>query len=355
MDRHGDQPEGSWPLAARVAACLMAIYRDTFGSVEPLFIELEIGVAHGVPPAERVGALSVDHLARLTGRAAARLAGEDNLSSGRSPLRRTDWRVILYSLSTARTLRQAIERCGECFEAIDWRCGRMSLRTRTDCAELQLDSLRLHGSSAAGCLVDLVGLTQIHGLLEWLIGRAIPVRHIWLDHPEDLFRSLDLPPLPFPLRLAAGWTGFDFSPALLDHPVVRTADELAARPPQSLLFAASGQDGPDPGASGQVRRIALRSLREGHRLPRFAEIAVMMTGSEATLRRRLAQEGTGYRQIRESCRRELALDLLRRTDLPIEEIAARLDYCDSDAFRQAFRDWLDMSPSAYRQEAAGGV
>ena len=66
---------------------------------------------------------------------------------------------------------------------------------------------------------------------------------------------------------------------------------------------------------------------------------------------RLTDEGASYREIKDSCRRELGLDLLRRSSLPIEEIAVRLDFCDSDAFRRAFHDWLGMPPTRYRREA----
>ena len=93
----------------------------------------------------------------------------------------------------------------------------------------------------------------------------------------------------------------------------------------------------------------MAALKSDRRLPAFGEIVTTLGGSEATLRRQLAREGTSYRQVRESCRRELALHLLRRTDMSIEDIAGRLDYCDSDAFRQAFRSWTGHSPTSHRQ------
>jgi AraC-like DNA-binding protein len=108
-------------------------------------------------------------------------------------------------------------------------------------------------------------------------------------------------------------------------------------------------------AEMRVRSIAMAALRNAGRLPAFGEIVTSLGGSEATLRRQLAREGTSYRQVRESCRRELALHLLRRTGMSIEEIAGRLDYCDSDAFRQAFRTWTGDSPTAYRQGSAANA
>lgn len=337
--------QSEWHLAESVAERVLAIYADVFGSVGPLLRKLgwvvdERAVLRDLPVAD---------LARITSRAINELAGRDAQLAGHQFLRGCDWRVILYSLTGARTLREAIMRCCECFEAIDWRCGKMTLRTHGDSAQVQLQAMRSTGSTPSGCLIDLFGMMEIHGLLGWVIDLSIPVRHAWLDHKPDVFDALQLPALPFPVRLNEGWSGFDFSAALLDYPVVRNGDDLARRPMNNLLFVSSAREMDRMPAEMRVRGIAMTALRNLGRLPAFGEIVTSLGGSEATLRRQLAREGTSYRQVRESCRRELALHLLRRTGMSIEEIAIRLDYCDSDAFRQAFRTWTGHSPTAYRQ------
>lgn len=351
MQQHFERHAGERRREERVTLCALSLYRAAAGPLDGLLASVQLPPLGEGALAAYVGGLTVAHMARVTSRAVALLAAQDNRLAGRPVLRPCDWRVILYSLSGARTLREAIGRCMECFEAIDWRCGRMDMRASADVAELSLDAMRPAGETAAGCLIDLFGLTQIHALLAWLIGRPIAIRHAALDHEERVFQTLDLPGISFPILFGRGWSGFAFDAAMLDYPVVRTADELANRPPDSLLFGGGilTEGGQPADAAEQVRRIALRSLSERQRLPAFAEIAATMGGSGATLRRRLVRQGTSYRQIRESCRRELALDLLSRTTLPIEIVAARLDYCDSDAFRQAFREWTGVAPSHYRQ------
>lgn len=333
-----------WHLAESVAERVFAIYADAFGSVEPLFEHVE----QSVEKHESLRTLAVADLARMTSRAIYELARRDALMVGRQGLGPCDWRVMMYSLTSARTLREAIMRCCECFEAIDWRCGRMTLRTHGDSAQLQLEAMRTGGSTAAGCLIDLFGVMEIHGLLSWLIDHAIPARNIWSNHAPEVFDALDLPHLPFPIRLNQGWSGFDFSASLLDYPVMRSWEDQQRRPLSNLLFVSSARDTDRMPAEIRVRGIAMAALKSDRRLPAFGEIVITLGGSEATLRRQLAREGTSYRQVRESCRRELALHLLRRTDMSMEDIAGRLDYCDSDAFRQAFRAWTGHSPMAYR-------
>ena len=343
---HSTHPKkGQWHLAESVAERVLSIYANVFGSVAPLYLVL--GRVHD--EGDSVHDLPVADLARITSRAINELAARDARLAGHQSLKGCHWQLILYSLTGARTLREAIMRCSECFEAIDWRCGRMTLRTRGDSAQLQLQATRSSGSTPAACLIDLFGVMEIHGLLGWLIDLPIPVRHAWLDHSSTVFDALDLPTLPFPVRLDEGWSGFDFSAALLDYPIVRNGEELAGRPLNNLLFVSGAREANGAPAELRVREIAMAALRSARRLPSFGEIVAVLGSSEATVRRQLARGGTSYRQVRESCRRELALHLLRRTGMSIEEIAGRLDYCDSDAFRQAFRLWTGHSPTAYRQ------
>lgn len=350
MDIDPLSQEADWHLAEQVFRSVITTYRNLFGAAPYPSSETN-GDNHALSSImEPIEDLPLDALSELTGAAVSRIAAHENILAGRTPLKLADWNVILYSLSGARTLREGVARCSECFEAIDWRCGRMELRVQNDTAMLELDAMRPHPASVSACLLDLFGLTEIHGLLSWLIGRGIEVEPAMLDHSPDHYAVLSLPPLPFRLELEGGWTGFAFDAAYLDFPVVRSAEELSARPRRSLLF--SGQsEARKRNASEEIREMALRGLREQHMLPRFDQVVATTGQSEATLRRKLAREGTSYRQIRESCRRELAFDLLRRTSIPVEDIAARLDFCDSDAFRQAFRKWSGTTPSSYRRQA----
>lgn len=347
--RSEQRGSGEWHLAESVAKRVFAIYEDAFGSLEPLYER--IGQRSNGQRSLR--ALPMRDLARMTSQAISELAQRDALMVGRQGLRQCDWRVVMYSLTSARTLREAIMRCCECFEAIDWRCGRMTLRTHGDGAQVELEAVRTGGSTSAGCLIDLFGLMEIHGLLSWLINHPIAVRHAWLNHAPEIFEGLGLPELPFSMRLDEGWSGFDFSASLLDYPVICNWEEQQRRPLSNLLFVTAPREGDRIAAEARVRGIAMAALKSDGRLPVFGELVDALGGSEATLRRQLAREGTSYRQVRESCRRELALHMLRRTSMSIEDIAGRLDYCDSDAFRQAFRTWTGHSPTAYRHNCMG--
>ena len=339
----------AWPTAESMVRRVLALYQREVGSVHVLAAELQLDCD---PEAFLAGReqLSAYQLQRFYGRAVSHLSRAAQIAEGRAPLRPVDWRVIVFGLDGGSTLREAIGRAGDCMQALDGRCGLMTLNTRADIAELRFETMRRE-RSATNCFVDLNGIPQMYGELSWLIGLPLPVLSFALDYPAPVFRSLQLPPLPFPLQLDAGWTGFTFPASFLDYPVVRTAGDRGRTSAPASLALMGGEEALAPAAvQPRVRSMAIEALRTSYRLPTFEQVVDRFGCSAATLRRWLAQEGSSYREIRNSCRREIALDLLSRTDLSIEEVAQRADFCDSDAFRIAFREWTGETPRAYRQQ-----
>lgn len=77
-------------------------------------------------------------------------------------------------------------------------------------------------------------------------------------------------------------------------------------------------------------------------------VARRLNLSARTLQRRLGQNGTTFRQLRDLARFEQAVDLLTDTNLPVAEIARRLGYEEHSSFTTAFRRWSGHTPSEYR-------
>jgi AraC-like DNA-binding protein len=78
------------------------------------------------------------------------------------------------------------------------------------------------------------------------------------------------------------------------------------------------------------------------------DVARAMFITKRTLQRRLDREGTSYRDITEELRCEMAIAHLREPDQTVESVAALLGYCDTAAFRKAFRRWRGQSPGEFR-------
>lgn len=67
------------------------------------------------------------------------------------------------------------------------------------------------------------------------------------------------------------------------------------------------------------------------------------------LQRQLAAENTGFRELIDLTRQDLALDYLRETTLSLAEIAWLLGFSGPPAFQKAYRRWHNISPGAHRK------
>lgn len=78
-------------------------------------------------------------------------------------------------------------------------------------------------------------------------------------------------------------------------------------------------------------------------------IAKEMGMSRRTLRRKLERKESSFQVIVDQCRMEATvLELQRRPDASIAELAVQLGYTEHSSFTRAFRRWNEMSPQQYR-------
>lgn len=68
-----------------------------------------------------------------------------------------------------------------------------------------------------------------------------------------------------------------------------------------------------------------------------------------TLRRRLREESTSYRDVIDELRMRVAIKYLRDTQLSIGEIAVSLGFSETANFRHAFRRWTEKAPNEFRR------
>ena len=79
-------------------------------------------------------------------------------------------------------------------------------------------------------------------------------------------------------------------------------------------------------------------------------IAARLHLSSRSVHRRLEEEGSSFRGIKDALRRDLALARLAKSDDSIAQLAADLGYADTSAFYRAFVDWTGMAPAHYRRQ-----
>lgn len=106
------------------------------------------------------------------------------------------------------------------------------------------------------------------------------------------------------------------------------------------------------GVAGQVRS---RILHDPSRFPSMQEVADELHLDPRTLRRKLSDEDTSYRDLIAEIRRARAEQMLAG-DLSVETISRRLGYAETASFTHAFTRWTGRSPRQFRlaRRAPGG-
>lgn len=106
------------------------------------------------------------------------------------------------------------------------------------------------------------------------------------------------------------------------------------------------------GLAGQVRHLLLGTLGL---VATLEDVAQRLAMSPRSLRRRLDDEGTSFREIVEAERRQLAGHLLEGSEMKLDELAIQLGYGDTASFTRAFRRWYGCAPGEYRRSRQPGA
>jgi AraC-like DNA-binding protein len=151
-------------------------------------------------------------------------------------------------------------------------------------------------------------------------------------------------------RFGQSFTSIEFAAQALDRPHLHRHSELhklmlgqAERSLERLWRPLS--------CTERVRALLDRSAIS--ELPEMATAARALGLSARSLRRRLDEEGTSYRELTQSALHESACSLLRNPALTLQSVAYELGFADATAFHRAFRRWANLTPIEYRTAYLG--
>ena len=350
MPTSGTMPPSDLSPGERVVVQLAELLAEAGGDVRTILKSVGVTRSRGHVAGNWLSGISQEKLHQVRDvlmRALAQLLAD---RCGRQLVRSPDWQMLFFCLANCRTLREAIERASDFIAVMDGRCGRMLLDVGPSKTEVQIDSLWSE-HTAYSFAVDVLALASFIDIFSWLISQPLPVSSVVLDYPPAMMNRFDAGVLAKPIVMNAGRSGFIFPSAYLDYPVTRTTEDCETGMSSILgsMFELSSESTRQRLVE-RTRRIMYRALRDRGELPSVDDLCDQFACSKSQLRRWLAREGISYNAIKESCRRELALDLLRRSRFSIEDISTRLAFSDADAFRKAFRQWTDLSPTEYRRD-----
>lgn len=212
---------------------------------------------------------------------------------------------------------------------------------------------RRDGPTDASFMIDAFGTAVLQLLFGWLIGRSLTLDRVEFAYPANVRTGFGVGLFSCPVVFDRPYNLMTFDAAYLEAPVVRSAQDMRALLetfPYDLMLGRNREKS----LAEQVYAMMINVYSCENQLPSAEEVARIFGVSGWTLRRRLAEEGTGFSEIRRRCQFNLATDLLRRPELTIDHIAEVCNFSDANAFRRAFQQWAGRSPSAFRRELSAG-
>jgi len=194
-------------------------------------------------------------------------------------------------------------------------------------------------------------LRLLHGLACWLVGRGLSLDSVRFPYSRPA-HAADYA-LIYTARSSFGGKSLvaTLNANLLDLPIRRDAEALSV-----FLEGSPGKIAMlyrrDREMVRQVRDMLASSLVDLHSVD---EVARRLNLSPRTLHRRLQEEGSSYRAIKDALRRDVALSRLEKTRQPISKIAADLGFSEPSTFFRAFQGWTGVAPTTYRRRLARGM
>jgi len=190
-------------------------------------------------------------------------------------------------------------------------------------------------------------LSCIASMAGFITGVTLPRRNVRLDYAAPPHASRYAEVFGDDVAFGAPQCSLGFATSALSLPLVYASGATARMAEEQCAALLS----PMLGYDGVVRRVRnLLQARAGS-FPDVRELARTLQTSERSLRRALNEHGTNYQSLLDEARRNLAMEYLSSTRVPVEDIARSVGFGSSRSFRRAFRRWTGKSPSELRQPA----
>jgi AraC-like DNA-binding protein len=210
-------------------------------------------------------------------------------------------------------------------------------------ASLQLTEQRELGELQEFAVVSL--LRNVLGVACWLTDSRIPLLQTTLRFAPpphaDSYRVL----FDGPTQFNAPKHSLQFDAGYLSLPVRRDEASLQRMLQRALLLTVR----PYRRDRLLVERVRQTLAQHPEHSRNADDLAAWLNLSARTLHRQLKEEGASLQQLKDAVRRDLATDLLLRTQRPIKQIAAEVGFQNEKSFMRAFKGWTKQTPEDFRQ------
>ena len=175
-----------------------------------------------------------------------------------------------------------------------------------------------------------------------LFQRPVPLRRVGFRAPRPTYAASFAEFFPGPVEFAQAENALVLDPAWADRPLPQ-ANEQTARLCEEQCRALLDRRRRGARLSERVRQQLLRPAQSAG----MTDVASLLGMASRSLHRRLAAEGTTFRQLVREVRTALAEEMLSYR-MTVDEVSERLGYAEPASFIHAFKRWKGMPPGAYR-------
>jgi len=276
--------------------------------------------------------------------ATMRAMDDEFLGYSARPVRLGSWSAMCYWLIHTRVLGQTIKRFCRFYALMERGFNaRLTMTKNTAVVEISPwanpDEQPIYGYE--------LFLFTFYRLLCWMAREMVPIKRMDLPYSmpghhreyQYMFRGC-------PVHFDRDKCSINFHRSLLTLPVRQNPASLTEflRQPMYEIIV---QDYDRSSWTARVRELIARDPVAAGSLP---EIARQLGTNDHSLRRRLAQEGYAFIDLKREVKRDLAIHLLARRKYSVEEIAFKIGFSEASAFIRAFKQWTGVTPYTYRKE-----
>lgn len=269
-------------------------------------------------------------------------------------------RLLCQSIVHCKNLEQAMIRTGEFFEICRGFKVKHCYRIEGQMVVSQVTKLDCVNTQEFQDLIDKTPNEVIkstisvwHGFCSWLIGKYIPLNHVYYNfaddgsHPVDGQRASSHSKHKIEYLYSHDFIGYSFDKKFLSYPIVQSEDSVEDFMRKAPYYGLIKND-PNEGLAPYVKSLLAKSI--GEELPNASEVADFFNISVTTLHRRLSNEGFSFQSLKNESRMEAAIHYLNCPDISTAAISDLLSFENPSTFYRSFKKWTGLPPGEYRKQ-----